>query len=326
MSPTVQRKSTWTIRLRLLASFFVIFLTLAGYGLYISNATQRIHQDLVVTQQRNAQYRLLWTMKYYSRHMTGKARGVIFTTDAAVREKLQREYEVAQVQYEEVVDQLVLGAVSQQEMGQLETLNRAGRQLRNDEAAMFAAVSGGNPATAHSQARDAYVTHEAIFVDLADRVLEEEGSSIATSVNVLRERSLSLDLISFVMLAVMLSLILAIFLMIHRNVIQPIHALSAIAARFAAGDFAARAALHSHDEIGTLGTTFNEMGERLGERAKEVTLAKENLETEVKRRTTELEAKLQEVERFNKFAIGRELKMIELKKALKRAQGGRHGE
>ncbi len=325
MSTTTNRtRPLWTIRLRLLVSFFVIFLTLAGYGLYISNATQHIHHDLVLAQQRNEQYKLLWMMKYFNRHMTGKVRGVVFTQSDEVRERLRREYDITLAQYDEVVDQLRRGAVSQAEFSLIDDLDRAGQQLRLNESTMLAAVLAGDAAAARTLARDQYVAHEAVFVDQADRLLEREGVSIATSVNLLRERSLNLDMISFVILSILLSLILFIYFLIYRHVIQPIHALAVVTGKFAAGDFAVRAPVHTHDEIGTLAATFNEMGERLDKRARELELAKQNLESEVERRTTELEAKVQELERFNKFAIGRELKMAELKKQLKRLQGPRH--
>ncbi len=43
---------------------------------------------------------------------------------------------------------------------------------------------------------------------------------------------------------------------------------------------------------------------------------------EVKERTRELENRNEELKQFNKMAIGRELKMIELKKRIKELEGG----
>ncbi len=43
-----------------------------------------------------------------------------------------------------------------------------------------------------------------------------------------------------------------------------------------------------------------------------------NLDEEVKKRTEELQEKVKELEKFRKFAVGRELKMVELKKELKK--------
>lgn len=44
----------------------------------------------------------------------------------------------------------------------------------------------------------------------------------------------------------------------------------------------------------------------------------ESLENQVKQRTKELQEKVNEFERFNRLAVGRELKMVELKKELKK--------
>jgi hypothetical protein len=43
-----------------------------------------------------------------------------------------------------------------------------------------------------------------------------------------------------------------------------------------------------------------------------------NLEDEVQKRTTELKTKLLELKKFNKIAVGRELRMIELKEEMER--------
>ena len=52
-------------------------------------------------------------------------------------------------------------------------------------------------------------------------------------------------------------------------------------------------------------------------RTQELMELSKNLEKQVKERTKELQGKVEEMERFNKLAVGRELKMIELKKGIK---------
>ena len=52
-------------------------------------------------------------------------------------------------------------------------------------------------------------------------------------------------------------------------------------------------------------------------RVKELEELTQSLEEKVKRRTKEIQKKVQELEKFQKFAVGRELKMIELKKKIK---------
>lgn len=56
---------------------------------------------------------------------------------------------------------------------------------------------------------------------------------------------------------------------------------------------------------------------RVEARTKELERLTGNLEGEVKQRTQELQEKVKELEGFQKFAVGREIKMVELKKEIK---------
>ena len=52
----------------------------------------------------------------------------------------------------------------------------------------------------------------------------------------------------------------------------------------------------------------------------ELKKAKAGLEVQVRERTKELQEKIEELERFNKLAVGRELKMVELKEEIKKLE------
>jgi peptidoglycan hydrolase CwlO-like protein len=56
-------------------------------------------------------------------------------------------------------------------------------------------------------------------------------------------------------------------------------------------------------------------------RTRELQELTERLEEQVKKRTKELQDKIAELERFSRLAVGRELKMIELKKEIKKLKG-----
>jgi sensor domain CHASE-containing protein len=66
-------------------------------------------------------------------------------------------------------------------------------------------------------------------------------------------------------------------------------------------------------EVSVLAESIKKMLEKLKESQKD-------LENKVKERTKELEEKNKELEKFNKLAIGRELKMVELKKMIKKLE------
>ena len=60
---------------------------------------------------------------------------------------------------------------------------------------------------------------------------------------------------------------------------------------------------------------------RVAARTRELEALTGNLEEQVKERTKELEKKIKELEKVNRLMVGREMKMIELKKEIKKSKG-----
>jgi methyl-accepting chemotaxis protein len=125
---------------------------------------------------------------------------------------------------------------------------------------------------------------------------------------------------------------------ISKKIIKPLKNLSITAKRVARGDFRAKALAYSKDEFGELAENFNKMTKdlerakqtmeeekdvleiKVNARTKELNEINEKLEEKVAERTGEIKRKLNEFEKMSKLMAGRELKMIELKKALKEAE------
>ena len=92
------------------------------------------------------------------------------------------------------------------------------------------------------------------------------------------------------------------------------------------------------DEVEDLADSFNQMSSDLKKsrtaieeskdvleikvvaRTKELNELNKNLEGKVGERTKELQKRLDELERFHRLTVGRELKMVELKKELRKKQ------
>lgn len=90
-----------------------------------------------------------------------------------------------------------------------------------------------------------------------------------------------------------------------QTITHPIESLTKTVTQFSQGDSAARAHSDTKDEIGNLATSFNTMANTLQS-------SKELLEHEKK----SLEDKVAELEKWQLTTVGRELKMVELKKII----------
>jgi nitrate/nitrite-specific signal transduction histidine kinase len=96
------------------------------------------------------------------------------------------------------------------------------------------------------------------------------------------------------------------------------------------GQLDAKIDVNSSDEIGELAQAFNQMTAKLKQSRAEIAENERDLENQVKNRTKELEVskieletKVEELEKFNRVAVERELKMIELKKKIKEIEDER---
>ncbi len=82
------------------------------------------------------------------------------------------------------------------------------------------------------------------------------------------------------------------------------------------GNLDTKIEVKTKDEIGELANAFGQMTGDLKKSRNELEEYSKTLEEKVKERTKELEVKNTELERMNKLMVGRELRMIELKKEI----------
>lgn len=122
------------------------------------------------------------------------------------------------------------------------------------------------------------------------------------------------------------------------TITRPLKQLSKGAEIVGGGNLDYRMAIKTKDEFGELGRAFNQMAEslqkaqavcgearesleiRVAARTKELKEFTERLEETVKERTRELQERVNELERFHRLTVGRELKMLELKRNLRESQ------
>ena len=145
------------------------------------------------------------------------------------------------------------------------------------------------------------------------------------------------DMIIYHILVSLSSLLLVlcvIFLILRQEVINPVKKIIAVYQKVGKGNLDVKMKIESKTEIGELALAFNEMVDNLREsqtkleetknvleirvksRTRELEELAQSLEAQVRERTKELQQRVDELERFHKLTVGRELKMIELKQKI----------
>jgi HAMP domain-containing protein len=145
---------------------------------------------------------------------------------------------------------------------------------------------------------DTIVEKELSIIEEEDRKVDETVESTISDVYI-------------VSLMTVLFAIATAFL-ISIPIVRKISKLRNAASEVAKGNFQVRLKDTSHDELGELATSFNQMTQKL----QEVNEQNKKSTEELNNKSEELSQKMAETERINKLMMGRELKMIELKKEI----------
>lgn len=138
-------------------------------------------------------------------------------------------------------------------------------------------------------------------------IVEMEQKEAFAVIYKLRNSILSLGII-------MTFLIIIILYIMAKKISQPILKLAQASNKVASGNFNISVKIKTGDEIEFLAGSFNHMVKDLKNSRKKLEEWGESLDKKVREKTKELHEKVEELEKFNKFSVKRELKMIELKK------------
>ncbi|OGZ33846.1 MAG: hypothetical protein A2Y98_02085 [Candidatus Portnoybacteria bacterium RBG_19FT_COMBO_36_7] len=145
------------------------------------------------------------------------------------------------------------------------------------------------------------------------------------------------DIIRFLISDMLFFFLLAVcFIVLFKIIIKPIEELTGLCNKMSKGQLITKPIESEIQEVNELTVAFNKMVNDLKMQKGEIEKVNENLEKKVKERTEELEnltakleekvanrtkelqEKIEELEKFQNLAVGRELKMMELKKEIEK--------
>jgi HAMP domain-containing protein len=132
------------------------------------------------------------------------------------------------------------------------------------------------------------------------------------------ERVVQSTIRQYIITAVFLSItvLLLSFLLIWWLVLVPVRELNKGVKAISGGNSTYKVKLKSNDEFSALAGSFNQMADDIVLSKNLLKKHQDELELQVTRRTKELQSKINELEKLNNMTIGRELRMVELKKRI----------
>jgi len=303
-------------------SFMLVGVVIIGFTLFVSAMTRSLHNHLLNSSIEQERFANLNGLKYVSRHAVGRAKERVYeSTDPAIA---LNEYQVAQQEISTYIDSIRAISTGADELTDFRDLKYLSDQLRSIEMSAFSAYESGSVTQARTLLGNDFEPDRSAFADVLDRLIAQSNNRLGAVVSAVRTISLSIQVVTMLMLIIVLLFITAIYWSIKRSVIASIVELANLTKQFTSGNLGVRSSLRSKDEVGELAQAFNAMGEQIERSTKQLKAGKASLEQEVYHRTQELQAKLQELERFNRLTIGRELKMRELKKQIQSLEAELH--
>ncbi len=153
------------------------------------------------------------------------------------------------------------------------------------------------------------------FINEDMRIIEDSYSFLMGEASRWLKRTLTILMVAITL--VIVTIMSMIYYIIPRRVLSNLYELKDGTDRISKGDFTRKVPVKSSDEIGELSKAFNSMMGDLSSARKSL-IERTN---EAESAKADLSEKNYELEKFNKLAVGRELKMVELKRKISRLEG-----
>lgn len=248
-------------------------------------------------------------IRYYDEVLTQSARNYVFTGD----KKWQARYNEEAPKLDKIIKEAISAGddTDKKTFSDVDAANLA--LVAMEEKAMTLMDSGKKSeamlileSNEYAKQKELYKTGLVLYAEKRGQKYDEALQLSTNKLTEIINKSVSALKIGitqvYVLFIILFILMISSALFISSNYIRPIIRMKNTMTKISFGDYSQRVIINSKDEIGELANSFNQMVAKLLE-------SYELVEKKVEERTSQLE-------KLNKAMVGREIKMIELKKML----------
>ena len=306
-----------TIKSKIIISISIILAINLLFGVFamfnISNSSDELslkssaEMDLILNA--STIHRLSETIRYEDEVLTQSARNYAYTGNIIWKERYNQNSPLLDSAINEA-----LVKSNDEEKILMNNINNANQNLVIMENQSMIFVDSGNRLQAqsilessdYSSQKTIYNSYLVQYFAVIEKKVNNNTMQSFSNLDTINKKIVSSSILnaSLVGILITFSIIISIiiFILINKFLLKSILYLNKMTDKITAGNYDQNIIVKSNDEIGALTTSIKKMMVK-------IKLSTENIESKVDRRTKELE-------KINALMIGRELKMIELKKTI----------
>ena len=307
-----------TIRKKIILGFAVILLPAIYFLWFAFGSLSKIQEISVDVQSDSESLRQLGLLQEGLMETSQNLDYFMEVKSTDAREKMEHGI----VGMISAVAGLSAGFHEQSSYPQLTEISRAIDNIQQDLVFLMDIIVNNNTtqdrnlkiASIYTDIENIKIKHQEIYAGFTQHFIQEaqEQKQLISKI--------AINLMLMILTFIVLSFVVAVF--ISYLLARPITKLTVAARNIKQGNFSvAELQAHRRDEIGDLSQAFEVMLKQIAHDRELMKRANLNLSEEVKKRTATLEKQIAELSKWQKLMVGRELKMIELKKELRKKNG-----
>ena len=250
-----------SIRQKFFLMFLIITMALGSYGVYLFVQLNIVTQSFNNLDQRYARLKNVLTLEVDSQSLSNIVRAYLLNQNPSY----QATYDRTVTDRDNNLASLDKNQLNASEAKAIDQYELVTDQLKGTELLILADVQQGSLAQARSLFDINYELQQADATSLITNLVNNESTNLQSTINQYHSQVGSIQRSLAGTLTLITIVVLIYIYLFSQGIISALRALTAATQKFTQGDFTARVDVTSLDEIGQLGSGFNDMAAQLSQ-------------------------------------------------------------